>query len=157
MCFQTTIFSFKQHYMYFHTFSLTRISTNVFKQQFSVFKHMYQTGPKALDLQILGFILSPKQIINLFLNSFGKKKKKNNKRSKKHHKKMSFHIQSFLNWVINLATTNYSHCPPQFTLVFKNLSHSNFVNPMSPGFIFPENCSHNPKLNPQGGGIFIIS
>ena len=27
------------------TFSPTRISTNVFKQQFSVFKHTYQTGP----------------------------------------------------------------------------------------------------------------
>ena len=39
---------FKQHYMYFHTFSLTRISTNVFKQQISVFKHMYQTDPKCL-------------------------------------------------------------------------------------------------------------
>ena len=66
---------------------------------------------------------------------------------------MSFHIQSFLNWVINLAATNYSHRPPKFTLVFYNLSHSHFVNPMSPGFIFPENCSHNPKLHWEGGGI----
>ena len=45
--FQTIIFSFQTTFHAFlHTFSPTRISTNIFKQQFSVFKYMYQTGPK---------------------------------------------------------------------------------------------------------------
>ena len=43
LVFQTTFHAFQ------YTFSPTRISTNVFKQQFSVFKHMYQTGPMFSD------------------------------------------------------------------------------------------------------------
>ena len=41
---------FKQHFTYFHIFSPTRISTNIFKKKkISVFKHMYQTDP--IDLK----------------------------------------------------------------------------------------------------------
>ena len=46
--FQTTIFSFQTTFHTFScTFSSTRICTNVLKQQFLVFKHMYQTGPQS--------------------------------------------------------------------------------------------------------------
>ena len=41
-----------------YTFSLTRISTNIFKQQFSIFKHTYQTGPQCFEV-FFGFKKAP--------------------------------------------------------------------------------------------------
>ena len=51
LCFQTIIFSFQTiFYAFSYTFSHTRIFTNVFKQQFLVFKHMYQTDPNTSEI-----------------------------------------------------------------------------------------------------------
>ena len=49
LCFQTIIFSFQTiFHIYSHTFLPTRIFINIFKQQFLVFKHMYQTDHSCL-------------------------------------------------------------------------------------------------------------
>ena len=69
---------FKQHSTHFYTlFSPTHIFTNVIKQQFSVFKHMYQTGPKFSIFW--NFFLRIEKIINIFLiiEKFKKKKNRN--------------------------------------------------------------------------------
>ena len=63
MYFQTTIFSFQIIFHAFsHTFLSTRIFTNVCKQQFLIFKHMYQTSPK--------YLLKKKRFTSLFYFSF---------------------------------------------------------------------------------------
>ena len=51
VCVFKQLFSvFKQHFTHFYTFfhpHIFSISTNIFKQQFLVFKHVYQTSPKS--------------------------------------------------------------------------------------------------------------
>lgn len=53
------------------------------------------------------------------------------------YKKMACHLQSLLNWRINLATANYSSCYPHFAILLNDFSHSHLFIPTAFGFHVP--------------------
>jgi len=50
---------------------------------------------------------------------------------------MAYHLQSLIDWSINLATTNYSSRYPHFSILLNNLCHSYLFIPSGFGFDIP--------------------